>query len=84
MSGPCTNQNALLNCDDRRFYLGFRLDGVTKYRNASEALGDLGTIYIWKSPEIETFEKSYGSDLVTFSTYQGDQFLRIRVSRNRF
>ena len=47
-----------LNGLDTQFYLGFKLDGVTEYRNLSEAPGHFAPLSMFHNPVFEMFEES--------------------------
>ena len=46
----------VLNTDREKFYIGFILDGLIKYKNASIELGtEQGIINVFRNPEVDRF-----------------------------
>lgn len=57
------------------FYIGFVLDGVTRYENLSQALPTQGTVDVFRDPLVERFP----GDVVDFKVYES-QTIVIKVT----
>ena len=71
------DSDLILNSDTLQFYLGFRLDGVTRYRNMSEVSSSLGILSVYVNPEMETLD----DDVTVYRPYWpfDDDNLEIKV-----
>jgi hypothetical protein len=51
-----------------KFYIGFILDGVTRYENLSQALPGQGIVDVFSDPIVEQFPE----DVIGFKVYESN------------